>query len=90
MNNLKIEVTQDDIEQGTKRNCNLCPIALAITRVTGKQCFVIPEKIEVYTTLSRVSRVLFYRPTKEAVDFMCAFDDGEEVQPFTFTAEKIV
>jgi|SRR6185312_14609868 len=32
---VKVEVTQDDIEQGNKNSCFYCPIALAASRATG-------------------------------------------------------
>lgn len=40
MSKYKIDVTQDDINTGKRINAYSCPIALAMNRVTGKQCSV--------------------------------------------------
>ena len=79
-----VNVTEKDIEQGRKRNCRHCPIALAIRR-----------KFPGDSTVVRVDRkIAFIWPTggsyfatdlpRAARDFVVDFDSGRVVSPFTF------
>jgi hypothetical protein len=76
---MKIEVTQEHIEKGVpEEECN-CPIALAI-----RDAFNVEElEVSVNATVIRVG--FDHCPTpEEAEAFVCDFDDGRSVRPFTF------
>lgn len=77
---MKIEVTQEDINNGKQGNATACPIALAATRafkvsvLVGYSLLIVGE----------VWRGRTYKLSPAAYDFRRSFDVGEPVQPFTF------
>ena len=82
-----IEVTEQHIRHGTRNNCEHCPIALAVnetfninTAVVSGEDFAIGEGINFKE----------YSLPQEARDFIRQFDDGDEVQPFTFEARELI
>ena len=74
---MKISVTQEDIEQGQRENCNYCPVALAIKRV------VKPWDMAVGTSTCGINAHSYTLPTV-AMMFIDSFDKGLPVQPFEF------
>lgn len=79
-----INVTQADIEAGTRQDCKACPVALAVKRLLVGGCSV------------NVSRLLEFEGHGLAVetnypdtcaDFINDFDQGKPVLPCTFEAE---
>ena len=78
-----IEVTQEDIDNGSPGKAGLCPIALAMSRSTGKQW--------------RVANLTCFCPEEwpwddillplEAVQFVKAYDSGDGVEPFSFALD---
>jgi hypothetical protein len=78
MKTLTIEVTAADIAAGIPEMSFACPIALAAARLTG-------EPVKVTDDAIRVGRSMYADLQPEAVEFVCDFDDGLEVSPFTFT-----
>lgn len=73
-----VEVTQDDIDTGTRNDCQWCPVALALKRAT---C----HEFGVFGTYCRD------RMTGKRYDFLwsCAvrvfdYDSGFGMEPFTF------
>ena len=76
----KIIVTQDDINNGVRKDCFQCAIARAITRVAG-----IP-----HVRVDKAESILFPRGEWQADDitkvnrFIADFDSGHEVRPIEF------
>lgn len=82
---MKIEVTKEDIDMGTRWDYNFCPIALAITRAL---------QVGVYVANATVfcSGIALYRLPEVAIRFIEDFDcDGHRaVKPFTFELDMKV
>jgi len=80
-----IQITQDDIKQGTVDNCDRCPIALAINRVlfVGHHAKVMGS-ISIYTY---VHRRFTCKTPDVAKQFINNFDLGNSVEPFEFDLE---
>ena len=77
---MKIEVTQQDISEGTPGVCMECPIALAVQRATGdKDASVTPQIVWVGGT--------FYVLPVTAREFIRKFDGRKDVAPFEFEME---
>lgn len=84
---LVIEVTADDIDHGIVQDCAKCPIALAARRLYPM------ARIYVFGEITREisaywPEAAYYEMPDEAVEFVIAFDEGEPVAPFTFTARR--
>lgn len=75
---IRIEVTQADIDRGTRSDCAACPIALAAARAVGFPCEA--DLTGLWFPLGMGHYVL----PAAASDFVLAFDAGETVQPFAF------
>lgn len=73
-----VEVTSADIENGICRDPGLCPIGLALTRLTGREWFVGPEAASIVASPARVRLPLRARM------FVKDFDRGLPVAPFSF------
>ena len=74
-----IDVTQEDIDQGERDKCRRCPIALAMKRV-------FPGKVSlVYGTVAWVDLDRYADLPDEAQQFIMYFDEGEPVEPFSFS-----
>ena len=72
---MRIQVTQQDIDNGTRREGDSCPIALACSRL-GLEVDVHNTSIEIADKLHRLPH--------EAIRFVSNFDDGNDVLPFEF------
>lgn len=83
---MKIEVTQDDIESGTRYSASWCPVALAITRSLHRDDE--PEDVHVCegTKQIQIGELLLPMPD-HVVTFARRFDGGEPVEPFAFELE---
>ena len=84
----EINVTQEDINNGAKKQCTMCPIALATKRV-----FPNSDWISVTPGFIRVCDEIFdegvcYSIPDKARDFMESFDGGLKVFPFSFTVDS--
>lgn len=75
-----VNVTDEHINDGTKKCGTHCPIALAVAPF--KQPFVAGSWMGVYLNGQRA----FYDLPDEAQKFIRSFDKGEPVAPFTFEA----
>lgn len=85
-----VRVTQDDIDEGEREDCFMCPVARALTReFPGCIPEVTGTGIELYEfddACDGLGTWLFHaRTPKKAAEFIEAFDDGEGVEPFEFT-----
>lgn len=74
---MKIEVTQDDINNGQRSRCRFCPVALAIQRTFPDQLVTVGNEA------AEIGMCFITFPTN-ASEFISAFDKGLKVQPFTF------
>lgn len=82
---MKIEVTQEDIERGTRGHCALCPVARAVKRAMRTED-VWADGVAIVLTRHGDNR-LFLDTPDEAICFMEEFDAGEPVEPFSFELE---
>jgi hypothetical protein len=85
----EISVTQLHIDTGTQQNCESCPIALAITAV-------VPELVGIGVGSMKVVLYFGKKRPKEmgilpfaAADFIGRFDNGDSVEPFSFTLDTM-
>ena len=78
-----IEVTQEDIDRGVRKESCQCPIALALQRCTGYLWAAGP--LEACRIGVADSDVEFPRDAKR---FIRNFDDGLPVQPFSFEYDE--
>lgn len=80
---MKIQVTQEHIDNGLRNSCFSCPIALAINEcngITGAQVLLHEIRIRKDCNLYDVN----CKTTKQIRDFMMLFDNGRKVEPFEF------
>lgn len=74
---MRVEVTQEDIDAGRKRDCYACPIALSIKRQGFGSVAVSQGNIWVVGCE--------YDTPLHVEEFIKAFDEGKPVKPFAFT-----
>lgn len=83
MNKLTFKVRQEHIDEGSRRDCNKCALALAL-----EPYFTVPISVgHLMVTTSFVPNsysVISYL-TNEACDFVLDFDRGKPVKPTEFT-----
>jgi hypothetical protein len=75
---MKITVTQTHIKNAKRMNLGKCPIALALHNYGWKKPLVR------YNTVSEGPCGLPHRLPPRASAFICRFDRGKPVKPFTF------
>ena len=91
---VKVHLTQHHISRGVANDCDSCPVALAIMGALPGVSRVDVGEAGMDLHNRMVTR--FYRGPRDAigtavytpkavVNFVKAFDDGHEVEPFTFT-----
>lgn len=86
---IKIEVTADDIENGSARRARCCPIALACRRAGLEDPAVFPGMRDGQGSIFHgpadpiVGRKHIPLP-EVAAEFIIAIDEGAEVEPFSF------
>lgn len=76
---MKIVVTQNDIERGTRYRACACPVALAIKRRTSRECEVAGR----YMIFRSDINTKYDLPTPVR-KFVVDFDTGKPVKPFSF------
>ena len=78
---IRVQVTQEDIDQGEADNCFDCPVALALKRVTG-------AVIEVNNSFAIVDGVAIrLPPTVEIWIANFDYNGPDAVKPFSFSLE---
>jgi hypothetical protein len=77
---MKIKVTQEDIDNGQRKSCSCCPVALAMKRVLDIDVKVGDNKF----VLTSSDEFTILELPKEARIFIDAFDNDELVEPFEF------
>lgn len=76
-----ITVTDDHIKQGVKRECTLCPVALAIRSQ-------LPDSnIDVYRSTFLIAAGHIIKAPESVRKFIDKFDKGMDVKPFSFYLE---
>lgn len=84
MKTIQVEVGQELIDRGVQKDCSECPVALGISRNTGRFVTVSRGLI----TFSRGNSFIGRVPTPaSARAFIDDFDAGRPVSPFSFPLE---
>lgn len=95
---LDVEVTKADIRQGKKNHCTTCPVALAMRRTVRD--LGLPDTTVVSVGVNTAwlyeededehvkPGAANYKFPDDAFRFICAFDRGHDVLPFTFMAVR--
>ena len=87
---LLVQVTQNDINHGQRKNCGYCPIALAVKRTIK---FSENEELRLLVYLSSIEFNNAYdshctisrsNNSKKVQNFIKNFDNGRNVEPFSF------
>jgi hypothetical protein len=82
---MRVQVTQEDIEQGEQGSCKHCPIAIAVSRATGKKAYVGYDGISTGELPGPMFEPRWqYETPKVARDFIVDFDYGLPTHPFEF------
>jgi hypothetical protein len=87
-NFFKLEITQEDIDNGTKGNSRYCPIARATRRMLSSWDDVIVYPL-VDEVRIRINTYTCYVSSMTALKFLLAFDNGVPVSPCTLYARRI-
>lgn len=84
---MKINVTAEDIKNGARVHCCICPVSLAIRRALN-QPINLENYFNVQTGFMLISivgeEVKRYNTPKSVQRFINKFDMGKEVKPFSF------
>ncbi len=83
---MKIEVTEDDIEHGTKKDCGKCPIARAVSRVYKTNIVDVQDADDI--EIGVITHQAAQADKRAVSNFITAFDNGDPVKPFSFTLEE--
>lgn len=76
---LTVEVTEDDIKKGVPGEADACAIVRAVRRATGRRVVNIDgESVEI------MKDDFYMALPKKAKQFVLDFDDGKDVEPFSF------
>jgi hypothetical protein len=86
MNLLKVDVTQDDINNGTQRNCIQCPVARAAKRAFDQKFNKLHHIIAGTHIIAKIGHEYIFnvKTPDEVILFMGLFDFGNIVKPFSF------
>src|SRR4029077_5439608 len=77
-----IRVTQEDIDRATRKSSSRCVVALAIARQIPDAARVEVDVQSVRFTQGDVRREFVVPPV--VASYVCDFDAGDEIHPFTF------
>lgn len=85
---LFVEVCREDIESGLKMDCGACPVARAVSRALHKEVEL--EWIWIAAAYDQISvgvrgLEVEYKTPPAVTEFMRGFDNGRDVEPFSFT-----
>lgn len=81
-----VEVTQNDIQYGRRKDCDHCPIAKAVGRVLSWDfyAFADEEYISIRHEIRGAVDGFHINTPAVATEFMQAFDSCKPVAPFSF------
>jgi len=93
---MKIDITQEDINNGIPRNHECCPVALAIKRCFKTDLVLVNGRRAMFTkfkpmslTGGAIEAYQYEMPLPENVQFFISmFDKGVGVGPISFEAEE--
>lgn len=77
-----IEVTAEDIRDGIRNSCRLCPVARAIQRATGLDLVWVSSSFVEFRHQDQPLKVLDL--PSEAAKWIRDYDLGRGMQPFSF------
>jgi len=81
--NIRVEVTQEDIDEGVRRASYKCMMARAIARTVNRVVMVTARSAAIDEPMGgSATKRLWYELTDTAIRRLKAFDDGEPVKPF--------
>ena len=86
--NMKINITQEDLDLGKRYHCKMCPVALALQRAGIEVSSVGKYVFSYYVTNTAESirlKTVGLPPT--VTSFIAKFDKGERTEPFEFEIE---
>jgi hypothetical protein len=94
MQDLELDVTQLDIDEGQPHNCNGCPIALAAIRqldADNRRLLIEVDGLFIFVCDLDARTHDKFRLSAEAQQFVTHFDEfgATGCQPFTFTARYV-
>jgi hypothetical protein len=76
---IKIQVTEEDIKNGERRDSTCCPIALACKRTIGKNWAEVFDKLQNNNPNGGMG---VFEKWPILSEFIPSFDKGESVSPF--------
>ena len=83
--NIRVEVTQEDIDEGMRRSSISCAIARRISAIVGRVVTVLNRPAgdsPVAYTWDDDGSIVYWELTQKAGRWIKAFDAGEPVKPF--------
>ena len=83
-----INVTSEDIINGTPSDAECCPIALAVKRAFGDKLLDIEIDVNGFRLVTAEGNFVG-RPPDNACGFIHSFDDGVSCEPFEFDIEFV-
>ena len=83
----KFEVTQDDIDSALRADSAHCVIADTIARAVGKRRVHVDLQTITFSDPSKGQRLTYLTPPI-CQDHLLAFDQGEDIHPFTFQLKR--
>lgn len=83
METFTVQMIQQDIDLGLRRQCRACPVTRALNRMTGHEW----SSNTVYARDTNTNE-LWYQ-SQEVARFITNFDAGNPVAPIEFTITKV-
>ncbi len=80
---MTINVTQEHIREGQTHSCDSCPVALAITAVTGP-CDISVLRSDIIIKAWRGKTKFTTKSPACVTEFIRYFDNGAKLAPFSF------
>lgn len=82
---MQIKVTKEHIKNGTKLDCNYCPVALAIKeQIEDTSCVEVCDGMSHIISFFKGDDPLEFTAPDKVYEFVEHFDLGEAVKPFKF------
>lgn len=84
---MRLHIGAKDICNGVRFDSEACPIAQSLRRQKGVTHAYIGQKVGHFT---KRGKIYTFNLTKQAQAFICAFDGGDAVVPFSFTMQGVM
>lgn len=86
---ITIDVTAEHIKKGKRKNCKLCPIALAARGVIPEDWIWVDQcALTVRVDGPDIPSYPSYSLPEDAQEFIRRFDQGYEVEPISFEIDR--